>query len=121
MRDASRVRELPLPAHFDPGRVGEVWRVPYEERAREARVWADRHALGPAAERDRQRLRDRLPPESSARFYARPGTVYRGVCGISASQVGIAWAAAADEDPLVQELVNCYAAAFGEERRTAKT
>ena len=49
MRDASRVRELPVPAHFGPGRVGEVWRVPYEERARGARVWADRHALGPAA------------------------------------------------------------------------
>jgi nicotinamidase-related amidase len=26
-----------------------VWRVPYEERAREARVWADRHTLRPAA------------------------------------------------------------------------
>src|SRR4051794_13155262 len=27
---------LPVPAHFEPERVGEVWRVPYEERAREA-------------------------------------------------------------------------------------
>ena len=24
---------LPIPPHFAPGRVGEVWRVPYEERA----------------------------------------------------------------------------------------
>ena len=23
---------LPVPAHYDPERVGEVWRVPYEER-----------------------------------------------------------------------------------------
>src|SRR5256714_3063043 len=42
--------ELPLPAHFDPSRVGEVWRVPYEDRAREAPGWADEHGLGPAAE-----------------------------------------------------------------------
>jgi nicotinamidase-related amidase len=42
--------ELPLPAHFDPSRVGEVWRVPYEERAREAPAWAEAHGIGPAAE-----------------------------------------------------------------------
>ncbi len=44
------MHELPLPAHFDPSRVGEVWRVPYEDRAREAPGWADKHGLGPAAE-----------------------------------------------------------------------
>jgi nicotinamidase-related amidase len=44
------MRELPLPAHFDAGRVGDVWRVPYEDRAREAPAWAERHDLGPAAE-----------------------------------------------------------------------
>jgi hypothetical protein len=27
---------LPIPSHFDPTKVGEIWRVPYEERAREA-------------------------------------------------------------------------------------
>jgi nicotinamidase-related amidase len=43
------VGELPLPPHFDPGRVGEVWRVPYEDRARDAPAWAERHGLGPAA------------------------------------------------------------------------
>ncbi len=42
--------ELPLPEHFDARRVGEVWRVPYEERAREGRAWADEHALRPAGE-----------------------------------------------------------------------
>jgi nicotinamidase-related amidase len=41
--------ELALPAHFDPDRVGEVWRVPYEDRAREAPVWAAQHGLDPAA------------------------------------------------------------------------
>jgi nicotinamidase-related amidase len=42
--------ELPLPAHFDVERVGEVWRVPYEERAGEAPVWATRHDLAPAGD-----------------------------------------------------------------------
>jgi nicotinamidase-related amidase len=42
--------ELPIPAHFDPRGVGEVWRVPYEERARAAREWADEHDVAPAAE-----------------------------------------------------------------------
>jgi nicotinamidase-related amidase len=43
------MHELPLPAHFDASRVGEVWRVQYEDRAREAQAWASEHALGPAA------------------------------------------------------------------------
>ena len=42
--------ELPLPPHFDPARVGEVWRVPYEVRAREAALWAAEHGIRPAAE-----------------------------------------------------------------------
>ena len=42
-------RELPLPPHYAPDRVGEVWRVPYEERAREAARWAERHEILPAA------------------------------------------------------------------------
>ena len=47
--------ELPLPPFFDPARVGEVWRVPYEDRARDAPAWAAQHGLPPAAE-DRRRL-----------------------------------------------------------------
>jgi nicotinamidase-related amidase len=43
-------RELPLPAHFDRSRVGEVWPVAYEDRAREAPDWARQHGLRPAAE-----------------------------------------------------------------------
>src|SRR5256885_9889697 len=41
---------LPPPAHSARGRVGEVWRVTYADRAREAPAWADEHGLGPAAE-----------------------------------------------------------------------
>jgi nicotinamidase-related amidase len=44
------MRELPVPPHFDPSSVDEVWRVAYEERAREARSWAGEHELTPVAE-----------------------------------------------------------------------
>jgi nicotinamidase-related amidase len=40
-------KELPLPAHFEPQKVSQVWRVPYEERAAEARAWAKEHHLLP--------------------------------------------------------------------------
>ena len=39
---------LPLPPHYDPARVGAIWRVPYEARAAAAEAWADRYALQPA-------------------------------------------------------------------------
>jgi nicotinamidase-related amidase len=41
---------LPVPAHFDPGTVAEVWRVQYEELAREAEAWAQEHDIRPAVE-----------------------------------------------------------------------
>jgi len=40
---------LPIPPHFRAERVAEVWRVPYAQRASDARRWADRHRLDPAA------------------------------------------------------------------------
>ena len=43
-------RELVVPAHFVPDKVGEVWKVPYEERAREAARWAGQHKIRPAAD-----------------------------------------------------------------------
>jgi len=39
--------ELPVPPHFDPNRVGEVWRVPYLEIADVAAKWAQDHNLQP--------------------------------------------------------------------------
>jgi nicotinamidase-related amidase len=44
------MRELPVPAHYDAGRVDEVWRVSYEDRTRDAAAWADEHDLRPAAD-----------------------------------------------------------------------
>jgi len=43
-----RGKELPVPRHFDPRHVGEVWRVAYQERAEEARAWAKEHGIAPA-------------------------------------------------------------------------
>lgn len=44
--------ELPLPDFYDPVRAGEVWRVPYQERASQAAQWAQVHNLRPAAQDD---------------------------------------------------------------------
>ena len=41
--------ELPIPPHFDPDKVGEVWKVPYQERAEEAERWAQQYNIQPAA------------------------------------------------------------------------
>jgi nicotinamidase-related amidase len=41
--------ELPIPPHFDPNKMGEVWKVTYQERAEEAAEWAKQHKLLPTA------------------------------------------------------------------------
>lgn len=41
--------QLPIPDHFDPKKVGKVWRVPYQERAITATNWAKQHSIQPAA------------------------------------------------------------------------
>jgi len=40
---------LPIPEFFDVDKVGAVWRIPYEERAKQARDWARLHSLEPAS------------------------------------------------------------------------
>ena len=47
--------ELPLPPHWNPTRVEEVWRVEYEERATEAQKWGRQYGVGPASA-DRRRV-----------------------------------------------------------------
>ncbi len=46
---------LPVPEHFRPEKVGDVWKVDYEARSREARAWAERFQIPPAAQ-DRFRI-----------------------------------------------------------------
>ena len=41
--------QLPMPPHFDPQTVKDVWRVPYGDRAVQATQWAQQHNLQPGA------------------------------------------------------------------------
>lgn len=45
-----RQSESPIPEHYDAEQVGHVWRVPYQERFREAIAWRDQHSITPASE-----------------------------------------------------------------------
>ncbi|MDB9516998.1 isochorismatase [Roseofilum reptotaenium CS-1145] len=49
------VVEYPIPTFFDPDKVSEVWRVPYQERADRARYWAQEQGILPASD-DRLRV-----------------------------------------------------------------
>ncbi|MEQ9552550.1 MAG: isochorismatase [Coleofasciculus sp. G3-WIS-01] len=40
--------QIPIPSHFKPNKVGEVWPVPYQERVNQAEIWAKQHHLKPA-------------------------------------------------------------------------
>jgi len=42
--------QLPIPPHFDATKVKEVWRVPYQQRAVDARDWAKKYDLPPASQ-----------------------------------------------------------------------
>lgn len=46
----STYTQLPIPPHFDTSKVQEVWRVPYEERAVQAKEWAKQHQLQATAQ-----------------------------------------------------------------------
>jgi len=48
-------KTLPIPPHFDVSKVGEVWRVPYRDRANESKAWAKQHNIQPAT-KDKTRI-----------------------------------------------------------------
>ena len=41
--------ELPIPSHFNPQSVREIWKVPYQVLAENAENWAKQHNLQPAS------------------------------------------------------------------------
>ena len=43
-------KELPIPSFFDGNRVGEVWKVNYQETAKTASAWRKEHSVSPAAD-----------------------------------------------------------------------
>jgi nicotinamidase-related amidase len=51
---SNQAARLPIPSHFDPHRVGEIWQVPYLDLASAAESWAEQHNVAPAAT-DRRR------------------------------------------------------------------
>lgn len=48
--NTAKITKLPIPSHFNRQKVGEVWRVPYQQRAEEARKWAKQHDIKAASE-----------------------------------------------------------------------
>lgn len=52
MTETASREELKAPPFFDPQGLESVWRVPYQERAGQAREWAERHGIPPASEDD---------------------------------------------------------------------
>jgi nicotinamidase-related amidase len=44
-----RTTELPIPPHYDPSKVDQVWRVPYADLAYAAPAWRRQHGITPAS------------------------------------------------------------------------
>ncbi len=42
------MKQLPIPNFFNYKKVGEIWQVPYQQRATEAKIWANQHNIQPA-------------------------------------------------------------------------
>ena len=61
---------LPLPPHWNPDRVGEVWRVDYAARFDDAARWRVEHAIEPAAD---DRLRVALVVVDMQNTFCSPG------------------------------------------------
>lgn len=47
--------QLPIPTFFNRDKVSSVWRVPYQDRAHQAKIWAKQYGIDPA-EKDRQKI-----------------------------------------------------------------
>src|SRR3972149_6037947 len=43
-----RTKKLNIPPHFEPGKVGKIWGVNYQQLAEDARKWAERFKIAPA-------------------------------------------------------------------------
>lgn len=55
MNTQTTTKQLPIPPHFEPHKVGEVWRVPYQQRAAQANDWAKKYDIHPDHE-DKTRI-----------------------------------------------------------------
>ena len=48
-KDLPKNKSLPLPKFYKSDRVGEIWRVPYGDRSKQAIDWATEHRIRPAS------------------------------------------------------------------------
>jgi nicotinamidase-related amidase len=48
--DTQTTTQLPIPPHFNAQTVGEIMRVPYQQRAQQAQEWAKKHNIQPASQ-----------------------------------------------------------------------
>ncbi len=48
MRRVINTEKLPIPPHYSPENVGEIWKVDYQKRADEAIEWAHKYQIRPA-------------------------------------------------------------------------
>jgi hypothetical protein len=55
MMNAQNIPQLPIPSHFNAAKVGEVWRVPYQQRAAESETYAKQQNI-PSAALDKNRI-----------------------------------------------------------------
>jgi len=63
-------KELPIPPHFNPDKMSEVWRVPYQQRAEEAERWAKDNNIQPASS---DKFRVSLVPVDVQNTFCIPG------------------------------------------------
>jgi nicotinamidase-related amidase len=45
----TQTTKFPIPPHFNPQKVGEVWRVPYQDTAATAEAWVKQQNIAPAS------------------------------------------------------------------------
>jgi nicotinamidase-related amidase len=53
--NTQNITQLPIPSHFKPAKVGEIWRVPYQQRAAEAEIFSKQQNI-PAVALDKNRI-----------------------------------------------------------------
>ncbi|MFC0599040.1 LysR family transcriptional regulator [Streptomyces palmae] len=94
-------------APAESGRWREYWLATEERQGRPARIGAVTDQPDDWLSAIANGYGIALAPASAARFYARPGIVYRPVSGVGPSRVGVAWSPADDGDPVVREFVRC--------------
>ncbi|MFW6359278.1 MAG: isochorismatase [Chroococcales cyanobacterium] len=48
------LKPFPIPPFFEPAKLREVWRVSYQDRAKQAEEWAEKYKIQPASEDKKQ-------------------------------------------------------------------